>query len=168
MPYLLNLPFPPVYTHCTSGKAGLKHVGLQFASPRSCLMLSLTRRIYFPEREREEFPIMPSLRSIQVSFLKHCYTTLLIHTWVACQPEEQGSIILLAEFDWVVFFLDCQIVKLKTSPKFPAIRKIHTDITELLTDYKIVQKLSTKTVHTHVIEQYTFSSCSFRSCFLVQ
>ena len=56
---------------------------------RDTLVRVVNNKSLLPEREREESPIMPFLRSIQVSFLKYCYTTLLIHTWVACSQQSR-------------------------------------------------------------------------------
>ena len=53
---------------------------------------------------------------MQVSFLKYWYCARYSQ-YLGSRPAQWDS-----DFNWVIFFLDRQIAKLKTSPNFPAMR----------------------------------------------
>ena len=81
----------------------MEHVGQQF---RVCLIHLLATRISFPEREREEFPALISLESVQVIFLQ--ILRPMLHAGFNIGGIKFGD-----------FLLDLQLAKLKTLPNFP-------------------------------------------------
>ena len=103
------------------------HVGLQSASPRVCLLLSLATQIYFPVRERERGIPNNAFSDEYTGIVLETLLQYIADTWVACQPRVQDSIILLAEFNLVIFprLPNRQIKNLTKISCYTVLKKIH-------------------------------------------